>query len=79
LHTLGPDGRLHSASFAPARRVRVEDSTGAGDRLLAALLARMVRAGRAGSARSAGGSTPVERILPAAMREVERALEEGTL
>ncbi len=90
LHTLGPDGRLSSASFAPVRRVRAEDSTGAGDRLLAALLARLVRAGPVGAARSSGsrlaGRQPaagtvslVERILPAAMQEVEKALEEGTL
>jgi sugar/nucleoside kinase (ribokinase family) len=76
LHTLEPDGRLRAVSFAPARQVRVEDSTGAGDRLLAALLARLVRAESAGR-RPAG--VPVERILPAAMAEVERALEEGDL
>jgi sugar/nucleoside kinase (ribokinase family) len=47
--------------------VRAEDSTGAGDRLLAALLDGLA-AGR-----------PVEEALPQAMREVEKALEEGSL
>jgi sugar/nucleoside kinase (ribokinase family) len=79
LHALGPDGRLHSASFAPARRVRAEDSTGAGDRLLAALLARLARAESAGRGPDAEGATPVAQALPAAMREVEKALEEGSL
>ena len=67
LHSLGPDGRVRSARFAPARVVRAPDSTGAGDRLLAAVLAR------------AGGGTSIARAVPAAMREVEKALEEGTL
>jgi hypothetical protein len=67
LHSLGPDGRVRSARFAPARVVRAPDSTGAGDRLLAAVLAR------------AGGGTSIARAVPAAMREVEKALEEGAL
>jgi sugar/nucleoside kinase (ribokinase family) len=79
LHTLGPDGRLRSASFSPSRQVRAEDSTGAGDRLLASLLARLVRAESSGRGQTTGGAPLVERVLPAAMREVERALEEGTL
>ena len=79
LHTLGPGGRLRSVSFAPTRRVRAEDSTGAGDRLLAALLARLARTETSGRGQPAGGAPLVERVLPAAMREVERALEEGTL
>jgi sugar/nucleoside kinase (ribokinase family) len=53
--------------YAPGRVVRAEDSTGAGDRLLAALLDGLA-AGR-----------PVEEALPQAMREVEKALEEGSL
>ena len=77
LHALGEKGGLRTASFAPTRLVRAEDSTGAGDRLLAALLARLARAESAGRSRPAGEL--VERILPAAMAEVERALEEGTL
>lgn len=67
LHSLGPEGRVHSARFAPARVVRARDSTGAGDRLLAAVLARV------------GGGASIARAVPAAMREVEKALEEGTL
>ena len=67
LHSLRPDGRVHSVHFAPARVVRARDSTGAGDRLLAAVLARV------------GGGTSSARAVPAAMREVEKALEEGTL
>jgi sugar/nucleoside kinase (ribokinase family) len=79
LHTLGPGGRLRSASFVPTRQVRAVDSTGAGDRLLAALLARLVSAESSGPEQSPGDAPLVERLLPAAMREVERALEEGTL
>ncbi len=79
LHTLGAEGRLRSASFAPTRRVRAGDSTGAGDRLLAALLARLAQAESAGRWPAGRGAPLIERILPAAMREVERALEEGTL
>lgn len=67
LHSLGLDGRVRSVRFAPARVVRAPDSTGAGDRLLAAVLAR------------AAGGTSIARAVPAAMREVEKALEEGTL
>jgi sugar/nucleoside kinase (ribokinase family) len=67
LHSLGPDGRVRCARFAPARVVRAPDSTGAGDRLLAAVLARV------------GKGTSIARAVPAAMREVEKALEEGTL
>jgi sugar/nucleoside kinase (ribokinase family) len=67
LYSLGPDGRVHSVRFAPARVVRSRDSTGAGDRLLAAVLARV------------GKGTSIARAVPAAMREVEKALEEGTL
>lgn len=67
LHWLGPDGGVRSARFDPARVVRAPDSTGAGDRLLAAVLAR------------AAGGLSLARAVPAAMREVERALEEGTL
>jgi sugar/nucleoside kinase (ribokinase family) len=67
LHSLEADGRVSSASFAPARVVHASDSTGAGDRLLAAVLARV-----------AGGAS-IGRTLPLAMREVEKALEEGTL
>ena len=67
LHVLEADGRVRSASFAPARVVRAGDSTGAGDRLLAALLA------------SVAHGEPLRRALPRAMREVEKALEEGTL
>jgi sugar/nucleoside kinase (ribokinase family) len=67
LHSLGPDSRVRSARFAPARVVRARDSTGAGDRLLAAVLAR------------AGRGTSIAQAVPAAMREVEKALEEGTL
>jgi len=77
LYILEADGGLRSASFAPKRVVRAQDSTGAGDRLLAAVLARLVRAESAGS--RPGGAPLVERVLPAAMREVERALEEGSL
>jgi sugar/nucleoside kinase (ribokinase family) len=80
LHTLSADGRVRAASFAPTRVVRVSDSTGAGDRLLAALLARLPPAG---AARRPGGPSgralPAARVLPAAMREVEKALEEGSL
>jgi len=80
LHTLSADGRVRAASFAPTRVVRVSDSTGAGDRLLAALLARLPPAG---AARRPGGPSgralPAVRVLPAAMREVEKALEEGNL
>jgi sugar/nucleoside kinase (ribokinase family) len=67
LHILEADGRVRSASFAPARVVRAGDTTGAGDRLLAALLARVAH------------GEPLRRALPHAMREVEKALEEGTL
>lgn len=79
LYTLEPGRGLRTASFAPARQVRAVDSTGAGDRLLAALLARLARAGSSGRGGFAAAAPPVERLLPAAMREVERALEEGTL
>jgi sugar/nucleoside kinase (ribokinase family) len=79
LHVLEAGGSLRSASFAPQRVVRTADSTGAGDRLLAALLARLVRAGSAGRGRAAVDGPRMERILPAAMREVEKALEEGTV
>jgi sugar/nucleoside kinase (ribokinase family) len=67
LHSVGPGGRVRSTRFAPARVVRAPDSTGAGDRLLAAVLAR------------AGGGASIARVMPAAMREVEKAMEEGTL
>jgi sugar/nucleoside kinase (ribokinase family) len=67
LHSLEADGRVRSVSFAPTRVVRARDSTGAGDRLLAALLARVA------------GDAPIGRALPKAMQEVEKALEEGTL
>jgi sugar/nucleoside kinase (ribokinase family) len=61
------DGRVRSRTFPPARVVRAADTTGAGDRLLAGVLARLDRAGS------------VERALPGAMREVEKAIEEGKL
>jgi sugar/nucleoside kinase (ribokinase family) len=67
LHSLEPEGRIRSERFAPARVVRAADSTGAGDRLLAAVLAR------------AAGGASLTQAVPAAMREVEKALEEGTL
>jgi sugar/nucleoside kinase (ribokinase family) len=79
LLSLGAEGAPRSASFLPARLVRAGDSTGAGDRLLAALLARLARAESSGRGPAPGGAPRVERVLPAAMREVERALEEGTL
>ena len=53
--------------FPPQRVVAAEDTTGAGDRLLAGLLAGLA-AGR-----------EAEEVLPEAMRGVERALEEGSL
>jgi sugar/nucleoside kinase (ribokinase family) len=67
LHALQADGRLRSVRCAPGRVVGARDSTGAGDRLLAAVLARV-----------AGGASPARALRPA-MREVERALEEGSL
>jgi sugar/nucleoside kinase (ribokinase family) len=67
LYSLSREGRLGLISQAPERVLRASDTTGAGDRLLAAVLARLVR----------GGST--EQALPAAMREVEKAIEEGRL
>ena len=67
LYACAADGRVRGLAAAPARVIRVPDTTGAGDRLLAALLARLAR-----------GVAPV-RALPLAMREVEKALEEGTL
>ena len=53
--------------FPPQRVVAAEDTTGAGDRLLAGLLAGL-----------AAGREP-EDALPAAMRGVEQALAEGSL
>ncbi len=79
LHAQGEKGSLRSASFPPTRRVRAQDSTGAGDRLLAALLERLVRSESAGRRPAGRGAPLIARALPAAMREVERALEEGTL
>jgi sugar/nucleoside kinase (ribokinase family) len=79
LHSLGADGGPRSARFAPARLVRAGDSTGAGDRLVAALLARLARSASSGRRGTPGGPLRLERVLPAAMREVERALEEGAL
>jgi hypothetical protein len=67
LHTLETGGRVRTVSFAPARVVRASDSTGAGDRLLAAVLARVA------------GGVPPQQALPRAMREIEKALEEGNL
>ena len=67
LYARAADGRVRGLAAAPARVIRAPDTTGAGDRLLAALLARLAR-----------GVAPV-RALPLAMREVEKALEEGTL
>jgi sugar/nucleoside kinase (ribokinase family) len=73
LHALAADGRYRVTRFFPARVVRAGDSTGAGDRLLAAVLARI--ASPAGRSRAGG----IAAALPAAMREVEEALEKGDL
>jgi len=67
LHSRTDDGKLRVTSLPPARVIRTQDTTGAGDRLLAALLSRVI-----------GGASP-ETALPEAMREVEAALEEGSL
>jgi sugar/nucleoside kinase (ribokinase family) len=67
LYSLGRGGRMGVINQAPTCVVRAPDTTGAGDRLLAAVLARLGR----------GGSP--EKVLPAAMREVEKAIEEGRL
>jgi sugar/nucleoside kinase (ribokinase family) len=67
LYTLSDGGRMRVMDQAPARVVRTPDTTGAGDLLLAAVLARLGR----------GGSP--ELALPAAVREVEKAIEEGRL
>jgi sugar/nucleoside kinase (ribokinase family) len=93
LYACTPGGRLRAASFVPERVVRTRDSTGAGDRLLAALLSRLAHEGRAPAAETrrmgptgraaqaskAERTAEVERALPWAMREVEKALEEGRL
>jgi len=93
LYACAADGRLRTASFAPARVIGTRDSTGAGDRLLAALLSRLAHEGRAPAAEThrlgptgraaqaskAERTAEVERALPWAMREVEKALEEGRL
>ncbi len=67
LHTLSAGGRMRVAEQKAAHVVSAPDTTGAGDLLLAALLARLGR----------GGSP--EAALPAAARQVEKAIEEGRL
>jgi sugar/nucleoside kinase (ribokinase family) len=67
LYALGAGGRMRVAEQRAAHIVRTLDTTGAGDLLLAAVLARLGR----------GGSP--ELALPAAVREVEKAIEEGRL
>jgi sugar/nucleoside kinase (ribokinase family) len=67
LHALSADGRTRVAEQEPERVVRSSDTTGAGDLLLAAVLARLGR----------GGSP--ETALPGAVRQVEKAIEEGRL
>ncbi len=61
------EAALHTIDFNPGRRVEEEDTTGAGDRLLSELLSRLAE------------GQDVEKALPPAMREVERALKEGCL
>jgi len=67
LYALSAGGRMRVKEQGPGRVVRSRDTTGAGDLLLAAVLAGLAR----------GGSP--ETALPAAVRQVEKAIEEGRL
>jgi len=67
LYALSAGGRMRIVEQRAAQVVRAPDTTGAGDLLLAAVLARLGR----------GGSP--EAALPAAVRQAEKAIEEGRL
>jgi sugar/nucleoside kinase (ribokinase family) len=67
LYRLDTQGRVEVTETPPRRVVPAADTTGAGDLLLSALLSRLGR-----------GREPTG-ALPEAMREVERALEKGSL
>lgn len=67
LYARAADGRIRVHDAAPTRGIRARDTTGAGDRLHSALLARLAR-----------GLRP-DRALPEAVRDVERAIEVGRL
>ena len=64
---IGEHMGVRTRDFFPEQQVGAADTTGAGDRLLSAVVSRLTHGQR------------IERALPGAMREVERALKEGCL